>query len=1147
MFDMLFGPKSGGRCKNGLEPTASAKGHRNLNNEKWVTSVQIGEQPFNLEWNLGSGDITVNTDCTNEAALLFSRYSMDSKQDLYRGLSPLYYGGKTFPNNEQQGEEWPRQDIGKNPTLVEGQEPISKALELNDIPLYNTAGFLDRNPPLETSVTCAEGGWDPVTEHNGQRSSKSPDTDTSRLMERSTSSRASILTENTRTSRGGQNIGFNYELKPACNCELKLQIWWMPDDMTLNILIHEAKAFVPIPSSQLPPPPDSMPQNIDLSSDSSIFSFMEEVDDLNPQVFWVEASWRTGQITEPNSLKTCQFICERGEKMTKDDVEGTSYEASWEEELVFQIDPSLVQSATLNAQPVINNSFGSLPLIHSLASMVNGHHTTNAMAGQDNVIGAARPSTEDKEQFHGNVRHLVLVLFKGLEPLGELSLPLKTMLNAQSEAQWYDMSSVDKTFATRMKRLEGIPGRRNLRFYDETEQDDSLDLRKILSIRAIFICIILCQMTLVILVITVILYQSAITELTKSAEISSHEVLSNIMVQVDNLMTAIMVGVLTTSSLREEPFDSYNSIVHVFMENYNQSMSQQIYTADELFIGLQNGVYIGVGLNDFYFAPKDTGPDHVPLVFLPENAGRDKKTSPFDPSETRDTPYTLVAYGLNAGCTVGNLSCDLIDYSTVHGTVPDFVVKERQWYDIAITSEVVSWTPVYSPDHHFSLSLTSVYGVPRDTSEPLRFIVGLDISLNVLSDTLESLTYYKRGYGFLYEADTNLIIANSINASLTKPDGQRLLISESDDAGLAHIGSLLMQVNLTGIQPATQLKNTSINHVFYIDKKLVSVGKYRNVGIDWIVVVVIPNEDFITYFNNMLIVSVAVSTTQMAIGILVALYVIDRIVGQLVRCTKQLCYFSALDFSIPVPSRGIHHPIKEIARIYQALRSIRLSLTSFAKYVPPDVVRILVGAGLEAALGGQKKELTIFFSQIVHFTTMAETLGLHQLMQMLSEYLEGMLDIVQANEGTVDKFVGDKVMGLWNAPENVINHPLKACEAALLCQFHLTAMSEKWHQLGFPDIKMHIGIHTGQAIVGNLGSRDRLNYTALGDSVNLASRLEGLNKMYGTEIIISEDTFHVVQPHVVCRPLDKVVVKGKAKPIVVYELIAHTEAAVDVQ
>ena len=189
----------------------------------------------------------------------------------------------------------------------------------------------------------------------------------------------------------------------------------------------------------------------------------------------------------------------------------------------------------------------------------------------------------------------------------------------------------------------------------------------------------------------------------------------------------------------------------------------------------------------------------------------------------------------------------------------------------------------------------------------------------------------------------------------------------------------------------------------------------------------------------------------------------------------------------------------------------------------------------------KRQELTLFFSDLENFTTISESLEPDKLVKLIGDHLAMCTNIIQALDGTVDKYIGDSVMAFWNAPEDCENHELKACQAALECQEQMVRFNERNKAEGLPHLKMRIGISTGTVFVGNIGSDDRLNYTAVGDTVNLASRLEGTNKTYKTWILISDKTQVETRGQILTRPVDKVAVKGKANAILIHEVLGRKE------
>ena len=212
---------------------------------------------------------------------------------------------------------------------------------------------------------------------------------------------------------------------------------------------------------------------------------------------------------------------------------------------------------------------------------------------------------------------------------------------------------------------------------------------------------------------------------------------------------------------------------------------------------------------------------------------------------------------------------------------------------------------------------------------------------------------------------------------------------------------------------------------------------------------------------------------------------------------------------------------------------------AFGHYVNKDVVRQIIKDPKMLELGGAKRNISVFFSDIADFTTISEKMEPVELVKFLNEYLQNMTEVILDKQGTLDKYEGDSIMAFWNAPIAQHNHALHTCMAAIENQSRLAELRKKWAKEGKPEMRIRIGINTGDAVVGNMGSENRFDYTAMGDNVNLASRLEGINKQYGTEIIISEFTYEQVKDNLICRELDLIRVKGKNEPVRIYELIAE--------
>jgi len=212
---------------------------------------------------------------------------------------------------------------------------------------------------------------------------------------------------------------------------------------------------------------------------------------------------------------------------------------------------------------------------------------------------------------------------------------------------------------------------------------------------------------------------------------------------------------------------------------------------------------------------------------------------------------------------------------------------------------------------------------------------------------------------------------------------------------------------------------------------------------------------------------------------------------------------------------------------------------AFRFYLTSSVINEMLKDPSKLRLGGDKKELTVMFSDIRGFTTISEGLPPEELVQLLNEYLTGMTDVVFRYDGLLDKYIGDAIMAVFGAPLSQPDHAARACRAALGMMERLGEFQKKWSAEGKPVLRIGIGINTGDMIVGNMGSEMRFDYTVMGDSVNLASRLEGINKEYGTSIVIGESTHAQVADRFVCRELDSVRVKGKNHPVRIFELLAE--------
>jgi adenylate cyclase len=302
---------------------------------------------------------------------------------------------------------------------------------------------------------------------------------------------------------------------------------------------------------------------------------------------------------------------------------------------------------------------------------------------------------------------------------------------------------------------------------------------------------------------------------------------------------------------------------------------------------------------------------------------------------------------------------------------------------------------------------------------------------------------------------------------------------------------------------------------------------------DWSVGIVVP-EDFYTkdlraFRDRFLLAYGAVSLLVFALGAL-TVRALTRSLGRVSATTARMRDF---DFA----ATDARAPFRDVSEVMDGLERAKTVVRALGKYVPIDLVRELYQSNREPVLGGVLADVSIMFTDIEGFTDLSERLDPTELAQALGRYLESMTRAIEGEGGTIDKFIGDAVMALWNVPSPCEGHARRACAAALACTRANRALYESDAWRGLPALVTRFGLHGGRVMVGHFGAPTRLSYTALGDGVNLAARLEGLCKQYGLTILVSETIEKDARGAFVMRLIDRVAVKGKKQPVNVYELL----------
>jgi adenylate cyclase len=407
-------------------------------------------------------------------------------------------------------------------------------------------------------------------------------------------------------------------------------------------------------------------------------------------------------------------------------------------------------------------------------------------------------------------------------------------------------------------------------------------------------------------------------------------------------------------------------------------------------------------------------------------------------------------------------------------------------------------------------------------------VFGLDVELKELSGFLKTLRIGESGMGF---------IVNHKDELVAYPDFSQVVKHGTAGFRVATVQEVTEPAVRTCFSQHTKKGGGDFTFVCEGKHYLASVRAFpESFAKDWRMVVVVPKDDFVGILKRANRVTVLISLLFLGIAAGVSLALSRRISRPILTLSKDMQQIKDFDLE---GQTDLSSPVKEIQIMANAMSSMRKGLRAFRRYVPADLVRQLIQTGQEARLGGEKRELTILFTDITGFTDVSEDMDPEELMLHYSEYLKALTDIIMAHHGTIDKYTGDGIMAFWGAPVHDPRHAFSACQGTLACCHKVLELNEKWKQEGKKPLPTRFGLHTGETIVGNMGSSERMNYSALGDSVNLASRLESANKTYGTAIMVSENTFRLVSDDFLFRPLDIIVVKGRKKGIKVYELMAE--------
>jgi adenylate cyclase len=462
--------------------------------------------------------------------------------------------------------------------------------------------------------------------------------------------------------------------------------------------------------------------------------------------------------------------------------------------------------------------------------------------------------------------------------------------------------------------------------------------------------------------------------------------------------------------------------------------------------------------------------------------------------------------------------------------------RQRLWYKDAVEKKGLVWSEVYifASDRQPGITCT----IPHYNSRGVLLgVTAVDISVLDLSYYLGAMQVTEHSRLFITDASDRLVALQMRDPK----EVDRLFRKKLDDK----VGYDVLKATdlgdpvLSAIVDAYHQRNDTtsairlVQHGGPLHALVIPLANDR--GINLRIGVIIPDNDIMgaVHRNNYIIIGFSLFMIMLAI--LLSLVLSRLIARPMHQLSAEMKRIEKLDLGA---SEAIPTIITEIDDMQGSFDSMKTGLQNFRRYVPADLVSQLVGQKQDASLGGVSRQLTILFSDIANFTSISEHLEPEVLVQDLCAYFNVISRAILAQRGTLDKYIGDSVMAFWGAPVELDDHAYHACVSAVTAQDRLASLFRQWESKGKTRFATRIGIHTAEVVVGNMGYEERLNYTVIGDGVNLASRLEGLNKFYGTSTLVSHATQGLVRDRFEFRRVDRVAVKGKTEGVDVFELLA---------
>ena len=451
---------------------------------------------------------------------------------------------------------------------------------------------------------------------------------------------------------------------------------------------------------------------------------------------------------------------------------------------------------------------------------------------------------------------------------------------------------------------------------------------------------------------------------------------------------------------------------------------------------------------------------------------------------------------------------------------PGYDPRDKPWFKRASDSLIPVWSEIYLFNEGVPGLTLSLADRSPSTGE-LRGVFTADYTLKAVGTFLDTLAV---------GSDRVLI--------LTTPDGQ-VMGSASTLGGDEVFESTLAAIP---IPPSEIQSDSPIGFAFeYENHNMIGVARRLEPlpGFFCVAVFAADEHEFFGSVRNNAKATLVLGLCALAGSAAISFFLAGRLARPLALISEDLQKIARFDLQKVAQSPSFVH---EISIVGESVERMKAGLRSFGRYVPTTLVRSLLSQGLEAELGAVDRRLTIVFADLAGFTALSESLTPAQTVEEMSEFFQLATEAVETHSGTLDKFLGDGLLAFFNAPLDVPDHEKKACIAALEIRDRLAAAGPQRVAQDRPLLKARFGINTGEVLVGNIGTNERFAYTVIGDQANLASRLEGLNKQYGTEILAAESVRESTGNTFAWRKVDQVAVLGRNEATTVYELLGRSDA-----